>query len=158
MLRFMMTYKPDRIALGILHERHPFIHASGSQPVIAMTEDELWLSDDLNTFCPQGLQRLSHIVDLEVDERARGTLLQQQTHLACLEEQQPRRIKDPGRLCIEQALIESLCSGKIVGMLRDLQDIHESEFFMHGRSAGDVLSQEVPEGNPNRDDRVANRP
>ena len=132
MLRFMVTYKSDRVALGILDERHPFIHASGSQIVIAMTEDELWLSDYLDTFCTQGFQCLAHIIDLEVDERARRTLLQQQTYLTCLEEQQPRRVKDPGRLGVEQALIESLCSGKIVGMLCDLQDVHESEFFMHG--------------------------
>ena len=128
----MVTYKSDRVALGILDERHPFIHASGSQIVIAMTEDELWLSDYLDTFCTQGFQCLAHIIDLEVDERARRTLLQQQTYLTCLEEQQPRRVKDPGRLGVEQALIESLCSGKIVGMLCDLQDVHESEFFMHG--------------------------
>jgi hypothetical protein len=97
-----------------------------------MTEDDLRLGDDLYGFRTQRFERLSHIVDLEVDECARRGLLKQQAYLTCLEEQQARRIEDPRGLCVEQALVESLCAGKVIGMLCDLQDVHEWEFCTNG--------------------------
>jgi hypothetical protein len=132
MLRLVVTHQTDRIALGILHKRHPFVCTRRSETVIGMTEDDLRLGDDLYAFRMQRFERLSHIVDLEVDECARRGLLKQQAYLTCLEEQQPRRIEDPRGLCVEQALVESLCAGKVIGMLCDLQDVHEWEFCTNG--------------------------
>jgi hypothetical protein len=128
MLRLMVTYQADRIALRIFDKRHPFVCARGSETVIAMAEDDLRLSDDLHTFSTQGFERLSHIVDLEIDERARRGLLQQQAYPACLEEQQPWRVEDPGGLGVEQALVESPRPRKVISMLCYLQDVHVSEF------------------------------
>jgi hypothetical protein len=49
MLRLVVAHQTDRVALGIFHERHPFVHARRAQTVITVTEDELRLSDDLDT-------------------------------------------------------------------------------------------------------------
>jgi hypothetical protein len=128
----MVTHQADRIALGIFHKRHPFVGPRGAETVIAMAEDDPRLSDDLHTFGTQGFERLSHIVDLEIDERARRGLLQQQAYPACLEEQQPWRVEDPGGLGVEQALVESLRPRKVISMLCYLQDVHMSEFRTDG--------------------------
>src|SRR5215212_7883390 len=95
MRRLVVTHQTDRIALGILYKRHPFLCTRRSETVIGMTEDDLRLGDDLYGFRTQRFERLSHIVDLEVDECARRGLLKQQAYLTCLEEQQARRIEDP---------------------------------------------------------------
>lgn len=130
MLRFVMAHQSDRIALGILDKRHPFVHADRPQTVIAVAEDELRLRDNLDTVRTQRFQGRSYVIDLEIDQRARRSLFQQQPDMSCLEEQQPGRIEDAGRLCIKQALVEGLRSREVIGMLSDLQDVHESEFGM----------------------------
>ena len=124
MLWLVVTDEADRVALGILHKRHPFVHAGWAEAVIAMAEDEVRLSNDLNTLRTQGIEGLSYIVDLEVDQCTRRTLLKQQAYLTGLKQQQPWRVEETGGLGVEQALVEGSCPRKIIGMLRDLQDIH----------------------------------
>jgi hypothetical protein len=53
MLRFVVTHQTNRIALGILHERHPFVRPGRAQAVVLVAEDDLRLGDDLRAISAQ---------------------------------------------------------------------------------------------------------
>jgi hypothetical protein len=52
-----------------------------------------------------------------------------------IEEQQARRIEEADGWCVEQALVEGSRPTKIIGVLRDLQDIHEASVARGLRAA-----------------------
>ena len=53
-----------------------------------------------------------------------------------LKEQQARRIEDAGRLCAEQALVEGSSTRQVIGMLRDLNDVHSASVARVSGGAG----------------------
>jgi hypothetical protein len=81
MLRSVVTHQTNGVAFGVLDERHPFIRAGGSKAVIGVAEDERRLRDDFYAVTTQRFDRHAYVVDLEVDEGTRRTLLEKQPYL-----------------------------------------------------------------------------
>jgi hypothetical protein len=124
MLPLVVTHQTEGVALGVLDESHPFVCAGRPQPVIEVTEDELRLGHDLGTVRAQGFDLRPDVIDFEVDQRACHTPFEEEAYRARLKEQQARRIKEADGWCVQQALVKFSRPTKIIGVLRDLQDVH----------------------------------
>ena len=87
-------------------------------------EDHVRFGADLDTVLPAPLDRLGDVGDPQIDQGGRGLPIEQQPDPADHEEQQTRRVEEAGRLCPEQPRVEPAGPIEILGMLRDLEQIH----------------------------------
>ena len=69
------------------------------------------------------LERLVHVVDVQVEEGCRGIAVQQQPHAVEVEEEQSRRSNRADRLGLEQHRVEVRGTAEVFGVLRDLTGV-----------------------------------
>jgi hypothetical protein len=127
----VVTDQADGVALGVHHEGHPLVHADRSEAVVGVAENDMRLGDDLDTIGAQGFDRPAHVIDLQVDQNAAGSLLEKQAYCTCLKEQQARRIEETGWFCVEQTLVKGPRTLQVIGVLCDLKDLHGVSFAWH---------------------------
>ena len=103
------------------------------------------LADDLDPLSAQLLDGGPDVVHLEVDQRARGRLFEQQTYRSGLEEQQSRRVEEAARLRLQQAGVELPGTLQVIGVLSNLEDLHETR-ASHTGSALTLRAMETDGG------------
>jgi gamma-glutamylcyclotransferase (GGCT)/AIG2-like uncharacterized protein YtfP len=133
--RFVVTDQADGVSLGVLYEGHPLVHPGRSQVVVGVAEDDMRFGNDLDTVGAQGFDRRAHVIDLQVDQHAGGSLLEQQAYRTCLKEQQARRIEETRWFCVEQTLVKGPRTLQVIGVLCDLKDLHGASFAWLGAVA-----------------------
>jgi len=116
----------DRVALGVGDERHPLVGPSRAQSVVVVAEDHVRLGLDGHTLGAQPLYGRTDIGHREIEQGTRSGPIEQQPDAVESVEQQSRRIEDARGFLSEQAGVEDLGAGQIVGVLGYLDHIHEA--------------------------------